>query len=159
MSQTRDLVFEQSATETAHGPEWWLPLGPPASLPNPFQALFESFFFFGGGLSNDTPWRVHTTLMHCEEVFTIEIIVARISGVRITILGVAHAYVATVESQLDVLNRNMTFPFVLGREGRNTAITRESAGEFGVLRNTNVRARTLSRWWEGVICVIRCSRA
>ena len=62
-------------------------------------------------------------MMLSEEVLSVEIIVhtlvARNVGVQI---GVAGADIATIEAQLQMLDRNVTFPLILGAQGNITSI-------------------------------------
>jgi hypothetical protein len=75
---------------------------------------------------------MHSSLVHCEQIFPIEIIVGTFSGRSLAVLGIAEADVAAIETQLDMLDGNVTFPLILGGESRAAAISLEGAGEFTI---------------------------
>lgn len=72
--------------------------------------------------------------MLSEEVFAVEIFVASApavagAGMRMEVGWIAGPSVTAVEAQLEVLGRDVAFPFIFGGETTATAVVREGANE------------------------------
>lgn len=123
----------------------------PAALRDVAEVLLKGVAFFGGRLVSVVrliPGCVHAAEMLDEEVFAVEILdlkVVCVGAVGCAVAGgtdafgvvdgggslvhVAIAYIAPVESQLEVLGGDVSFPLVLRAEGAGASIVGEAADE------------------------------
>ena len=76
---------------------------------------------------------MHASMVLSEKVLSVEIIVyafvARHVGVQIR---VARADIAAIEAQLEMLDRDVTFPLIFGTQGDITAIVGKRADELAL---------------------------
>jgi hypothetical protein len=73
-------------------------------------------------------------MMLSEEVFAVEIVVASapavaVAGMQMEVGWIAGSSVTPVEAQLEVLGRDVAFPFIFGGEAAAAAVVREGANE------------------------------
>ena len=76
---------------------------------------------------------MHPSTVLREEVFAVEVVVATITSSTFPrsrrVVGVAVAFGAAVEAELEVLGGDVAFPFVFGGEDGGAAVVGECAGE------------------------------
>lgn len=131
------LSFKDSAAEATSTPLRGLALFHPATTSHVLQTVFEQSPILGISVGGRKSSRaraglgfVHSSMMLSKKVFAIEIIVdAFVTGNVGVQIGVARADVATVEAELQMLDGDVTFPFIFGTQCDIAAVVGERADE------------------------------
>jgi hypothetical protein len=120
--------IKDPVTETADAPSRRAAILLPASQTYLLKTVLELIFSLLRRRLG--PWSMHSALVLSEKILSVEIVVptAGVAAVfRFDVFWIAVASVTSVVSELEMLRRDVAFPFVLGAESRRTAIWGKAA--------------------------------